>query len=260
MLSKEKLYEMYVTKRMTTAEIADTIQKSDSTVCNWLGKHGIQRRTRREAQMPVEPTKEQLADLYKNNLKSIDRIAIELGSSEISIARLLKEYGIQIRSRTELVAGHNKGKPLPAWQKKVISNCAKKRVGPNSPRFGVKLSQKTKDKIADSLKGRFRGRLNPKWKENATHRWRVPLHNQWEYKAWRKQVFQRDRYSCKTCCKPSSGDIQAHHIRPLEFNPELIFDVSNGITLCRKCHLSIKGKEIRFVELFKELIETHPIL
>lgn len=254
MLSKEQLYEMYVVKRMTITEIATTRQKTSSTISNWLRKNGIETRQRRDAQMPVEPTKEQLLDLYCTQLKSIDTIANKLGSSEISIRNFLKKYNIRIRGKTELVAGHNRGQPCPEWQKKILSEYAKQRTGPKHPRFGVQLTQETKNKIANSLKGRFRGRLNPKWKENATHRWRVMLHNQYEYKEWRKQVFQRDNYSCKACRKPSNGDIQAHHILTLETNPELIFDVLNGITLCRKCHRSIRGKEPRFVEMFKELI------
>jgi hypothetical protein len=254
MLSKEQLYEMYVVKRMTTTEIATIIQKTDSTICNWLRKNGIETRQRREAQLPVEPTKEQLLDLYCSQLKSIDQIATELGSSEISIRRLLVQNAIPIRDRAWKCAESNKGKHLPLWQKQLLSTMAKQRVGPKHPRFGMRTPEETRQKIANSLKGRFRGRLNPQWKENATHRWRVTLHNQCEYKEWRKQVFQRDNYSCKACGKPSNGDIQAHHILPLETNPELIFDVLDGITLCRKCHRSIKSKELRFVELFRELI------
>jgi len=254
MLSREQLYDMYITKRMTMLQIAETVKENHWTISKWINNYKIQTRNGREAQLPVEPSKEQLLDLYCTQLKSIDTIANELGCSEANISNLLKRYDIRIRSKTELVAGHNKGKPCPEWQKRILSDCAKKRIGPKSPRFGVQLTQETKDKIANSLKGRYRGRLNPKWKEDAIHRWRASFHHTYEYKSWRKQVFQRDGYSCKACGKPSNGDIQAHHIQPLEFSPELIFDVANGITLCRKCHRSIKGKEIQFVEMFSELV------
>ena len=55
-----------------------------------------------------------------------------------------------------------------------------------------------------------------------------------EYKEWRNNVFERDNYTCQKCGK--KGDIEAHHIKEQCNYPELIFDINNGITLCRKCH------------------------
>lgn len=61
-----------------------------------------------------------------------------------------------------------------------------------------------------------------------------------EYKEWRKKVFERDNYTCVDCGKRSSKKewliIQADHIKPFAFFPELRFELSNGRTLCRDCH------------------------
>ena len=56
-----------------------------------------------------------------------------------------------------------------------------------------------------------------------------------EYKEWRKNVFDRDSYTCKSCSK-IGGNLVAHHIVPYSTNKKLRFDVNNGITLCRECH------------------------
>lgn len=63
--------------------------------------------------------------------------------------------------------------------------------------------------------------------------------NSQRYKDWRISVFQRDKYRCQKC--GTQKDIQAHHIKSWKKNKDLRYVVSNGITLCRKCHLEAHG-------------------
>lgn len=60
----------------------------------------------------------------------------------------------------------------------------------------------------------------------------------WEYVYWRNLVFQRDNYSCYEC-KTRGGYLEAHHIKSWAKFPELRYEVSNGLTLCKKCHNKI---------------------
>ena len=57
-------------------------------------------------------------------------------------------------------------------------------------------------------------------------------------KAWRKSVFERDKYICQLCGK-QGGKLNAHHIKPWAEHKDLRFEVGNGITLCEKCHKQI---------------------
>lgn len=57
-----------------------------------------------------------------------------------------------------------------------------------------------------------------------------------EYRLWREAVFKRDHWTCMICGKRGSSELHPDHIKPFSLFPELRFDVSNGRTLCVKCH------------------------
>lgn len=73
-----------------------------------------------------------------------------------------------------------------------------------------------------------------------------------DYKVWRKEVFKRDNFKCSKC--NSSVKIQAHHeiklskilkdIQSLEeaLQIKLLWNISNGKTLCYKCHKVLHSK------------------
>lgn len=56
------------------------------------------------------------------------------------------------------------------------------------------------------------------------------------YKKWKKDVLSRDSYMCQWC--HNKEDLVAHHIVSWKENIELRFNLSNGLTLCRSCHMS----------------------
>ena len=63
-----------------------------------------------------------------------------------------------------------------------------------------------------------------------------------QYKAWRADVFERDNFTCAICGQVG-GTLNAHHIKPYAEYPELRYELSNGITLCEKCHRRIHGRK-----------------
>lgn len=54
-------------------------------------------------------------------------------------------------------------------------------------------------------------------------------------KVWRKAVYERDGWTCQACGK-HGGDLNAHHLDAYDSDTAHRFDVSNGVTLCPKCH------------------------
>lgn len=61
-----------------------------------------------------------------------------------------------------------------------------------------------------------------------------------EYKQWRNKVYERDNYMCVQC--GSKLKLNAHHIKSWKNYPLLRYEISNGITLCEKCHIKYHQK------------------
>jgi 5-methylcytosine-specific restriction endonuclease McrA len=82
-----------------------------------------------------------------------------------------------------------------------------------------------------------------------------------EYKAWRLSVYKRDNFTCQypNCGRKGfSAKIQAHHIKRWADFPELRFLVSNGITLCKRCHNNIEKQEEIFEPIFNNIVANKP--
>lgn len=72
---------------------------------------------------------------------------------------------------------------------------------------------------------------------------------------WRSSVFKRDNFTCQVCGDKTSGNKNAHHKDGFNWCVDRRYDVDNGVTLCKKCHLefhSIYGSggntEQQFIE------------
>lgn len=102
------------------------------------------------------------------------------------------------------------------------------------------------------------GKNNVMWKGGKVAGIRK-LKNSFEWKEWRKSVFERDNYTCQLCNARSGNGkevfLHPHHIVAKSKNVEKIFDVCNGITLCNKCHRKTYYKEKEFENTFNEIVE-----
>lgn len=78
------------------------------------------------------------------------------------------------------------------------------------------------------------GENNHKWKGGITPI-NTKIRNSTEYRDWRIAVFERDNYTCQEC--GSRGvTLNADHIKPFAYYPELRLCIDNGRTLCVPCH------------------------
>lgn len=61
------------------------------------------------------------------------------------------------------------------------------------------------------------------------------------YQGWRRRVLKRDHHTCQRCGESNAK--YAHHIKRWADYPKLRLVLSNGITLCRRCHTKEHRKE-----------------
>lgn len=65
-----------------------------------------------------------------------------------------------------------------------------------------------------------------------------------EYRDWRLGVYKAYNFTCDVCgCKSSKENkIVAHHLESYDVNTDLRYNVSNGVALCKQCHIRFHKK------------------
>ena len=172
---------------------------------------------------------------------STTEIAKKYECSNVTIFNILKRNNIPLRTVSE-------GNSLKWKNKHFRENQINKRIGKPSGAKGKRWTVSHKINKPNLI-----GDKNPNWKNGKTK-----LSNKikclYEYKEWRKKIFERDNYTCVLCGEKSSKGskiiLNADHIKPfsiiLEENKILtikdalkckeLFDTNNGRTLCLNCH------------------------
>jgi len=156
-----------------------------------------------------------------------------------------------------------KGKQIPKEQKRKISETLRGRHPSEETRRkmsealkeripwikGKKHSNETKRKMSQTRKGM----KNSNWKGGITPTLLL-LRNSLKYKEWRQSCFIRDNFTCQKC-GVIRGNIEVHHKKSFTklvkeatgYMPLFsiyyacilyvpMWDINNGITLCKKCH------------------------
>lgn len=83
---------------------------------------------------------------------------------------------------------------------------------------------------------------HPRWNKELSVEDRITGRKYPEYYAWRDSVFERDNHTCVKCKDDTGGNLNAHHILNYTEHKNKRLDLSNGITLCKKCHVNFHNR------------------
>jgi len=193
----------------------------------------------------------------------------------------------QISIQNLSVNFHKLGKDNPFFGKhhteEAIKKNSEKHKGKNNSNWGKHRNEETKRKISEANSGNknpmygkhpigmrgkkhtteVRQKMSESHKGEKSYLWKggiTPINQKIrkgiDIRLWRELIFQRDGFLCQMPdCDKTERYLNAHHIMKFADYPELRFEVSNGITLCKKCHDKIQWKEEKFENMFIEIVK-----
>lgn len=65
------------------------------------------------------------------------------------------------------------------------------------------------------------------------------------------------KYSMANKYIKTGKESEPHHIFPIRSDRNKLFELTNGITLCRPCHQKTIWKESSYIERFSQLVVAH---
>ena len=177
---------------------------------------------------------------------------------KISIAK----KGKRINSKKFLTKEHrenlskaHKGNPSPMKGKHHTKETKLKISKGNK---GKIITVEMRKKLSESSMGLRTGKDNWNWK-GGVNSLNKKIRRSFKYRQWRSDIFTRDDFTCQECGQ-RGGRLNAHHIKSfssiLQFYEitttrkalecEEIWNINNGITLCKECHWKLRGEKNEF--------------
>jgi hypothetical protein len=254
-IDKELLIDLYERQRLSCAQIGKIFEITGETVRYWLKKYGIQRRNNGVL----------LREWWNNpdNLEQIKQARFKQGQTFKKLWQI-EEYRQKFLNRKVLKGSEAPwfGKARPDYVKEKIRQklrgykhtedakrkMSEARKGENNPAkredVRIKISQKKKGfrhrpetclLISQKRKNKYTGENNPNWKGGRS-KFIKSIYRLPEYINWQKKCMERDNFKCVVCSEHRKIYLTVHHIYSKDINFDRIFDINNGVTICKKCH------------------------
>lgn len=140
---------------------------------------------------------------------------------------------------------------------KLCNKCYHKIVGLNGRNNLIKKNANQYGKNNHMYGVHRYGKENPNYNPVKTDEERESQRCLQGYEQWRDSVYERDKYTCQCCGYDKGHTLNAHHLDGYNWCVEKRTDVSNGITLCKDCHISFHkmfGNKNNTKEQFYEFI------
>ena len=168
-----------------------------------------------------------------------------------------KRPDVAIRNKSK----EQSDKMIASWKNEEVRKKRMESMKKNQSRkpsyghTGKKHTKEVKQIISEKIKGMFTKEKHWNWKGGIS-KIQARVRNMFRYRQWKSDVFERDKYTCQECGK-IGGYLEAHHIirfidiinkyniKTIEDSEqcEELWNINNGVTLCKKCHNETKKKK-----------------
>jgi len=257
---------------------------TNNTILKYLKRNEVARRTRNETQMgksKIAPAKQQdIINRYSQGERS-KALAVEYKVSHGTILNILRKAGTTndfsplARHRTKMQAIFEKwgdciceryvegytaillGKIFALSPIQILKYLKSQGIEVRPSRVEIQKAMKGTEELRMINSAQNQGIKLEDWKGYTRPFWQRWKDSQ-EYHDWRTIVLARDKTTCQWCKKKRGlkNKMECHHIYRKSQYFHLALDANNGITLCHNCHISIRGKEDSWIEIFLALINS----
>jgi 5-methylcytosine-specific restriction endonuclease McrA len=187
-------------------------------------------RSKRKIDVPKRYCKVCKKEIIRNTTK---------GTNRISPSTYKNRLFCSIKCKSIWLKDNLKGNKNPNFRggKSLCDDCGKELAG----RYIYRKTKLNKFYCRNCWAKHYRQENSCRWQGGKTE---INLleRNRAEAYSWRKLVFERDDYTCQKCGDNTGHNLNAHHIKPWAKYKNLRFNIENGITLCKKCHIEIHKK------------------
>lgn len=169
------------------------------------------------------------------------------------------------------ISESQKGKKMPLRTKEHCEKIRQSlieqwRSGKRKPFFGLKYTEKSKQKMRLAKLGKKQSPEHIQKRANSNRHYRIKdrsllkkaneERNDYAHRDWSKNVKKRDNWKCRIDNCDCNGKVVAHHILPWRNYPELRYNISNGITLCQFHHPRKRVEEQKLIPFFQKMVEV----
>lgn len=260
--------------RLSTKVLSEFLERSNCAKCSHEERAALVKYSYEEVVTFFEEKECDLVSTeYKNNLSKLNYVCHCGNESSTTLNNFLRRGDCRkcweksrIKYTSEYVKSiiEEEGCKYISQEKensntKVTFICTCNREGTvllDSFKIGARCSHCAKE----SYRRNNSGKNHMNWNPELTEEERTATRNYLEYYQWRREVFERDNYSCQCC--GSRKDLVAHHLNSYHWCKDRRVDVTNGVSLCtfhhRKFH-SIYGYKHNTENQFKDFIINYKI-
>jgi hypothetical protein len=273
LISKNELFEKYVIKNEPITKIAEELRYSSITIFRYLKRYGIPIKDKKIIYKgqgnPMFGKRGPLSPLYGKKRPEFS------GVNHPFFGKKKPEYSKRMSGPGNPMFGKHHTKET----EQKIREKAQLRIGEKNSdwRGGASKCIDCNEQLlyrngairCFPCNRKFLSGENSPWWTGGHTKFRKSLYSTLKYKQWRKAVFERDKYTCQIC-NQKSGNLEAHHIKRmilfvkeiipdtkklkgfqirnilLEYKP--LWNIDNGITLCKECHNLEKKKDRIMIE------------